>query len=151
MITGLVNVVSIITSLFALYFGIHSYRNAKFTVIKDFFDQGDSPEQKGYRELVYSIYNVTDDSETINSKLLAISNTVARIVSFYDFWSLMVDKKHLPKWVFEGMPGKTAVNIFNKLKPYINYRRKTDNEYAQRFEKLIDIITKQKIQSKVTV
>ena len=143
MTTAIVNVITIITSFFALYFGIQSYRNAKFAIIKDFFNQGDSSEQKGYRELVYSIYNDTDDPETIHSKLNSISNTVARIVSFYDFWSLMVEKKHLPKWVFKGMPGKTAVNIFCKIKPYLDNRRQTESEYAQQFEKLIHIIKQQ--------
>ena len=135
-----INITSIVISFTALYFGIQSYRNAKIAVVKEFFVQGDSRDQKNFRKQVYDIYNRVTAEPVIKKELIKITDAVAHIVSFYDFWALMVEKKYLPMWTFDGTPGNTAINVFSKIKPYIDHRREKDAEYAKRFERLVNRI-----------
>ena len=138
------SIIPIVVSIAVVVIAFLGYRISKISIVKEYFAQGDSIEHKKFRKQIYDIYNKPSDDVTILKELKEITSSVAHVVSFYDFWALMVQKSYLPLWTFEGMPGKVAIDIFEKIKPYIAYRRESENkrEYALRFEQLISKIKK---------
>ena len=137
MIEQIFAIVSAIISLIALFLSIFSLWQSRASIVKDFFAQGDSKEMKEYRKIIYDIYNQKMDESDILDKLKQYSVEVSHVVSFYDCWALMVKKHYLPKWAFQASSKYTAKNIYDKIKPYIEFRRETQFEYASHFEWLI--------------
>lgn len=104
--------------------------------------QGDSEEMKRYRKIIYDIYNQEYDDKRILEELKLKTDAVSHVVSFYDFWALMMKKQYLPNWTFQASSKYAALNIYNKIKPYINYRRLTQPEYASHYEWLVNKLNK---------
>jgi len=104
------------------------------SIVKEYFLQGDSKEHKDNRAQIYDIYNKNNDEEAIVNALLEKSEIASKVVSFYDVWAMFVKKHYLPLWTFKGIVGDTAVNMHNKLKPYIEHRRNDMKNYAAQFE-----------------
>ena len=95
---------------------------------------------KKYRKVIYDLYSQETSGSLILDKLKEHSDEVSQVLSFYDFWALMVKKHYLPKWTFQASSRYTAINIYNKVKPYIEFRRVEQPEYASHFEWLINKI-----------
>jgi len=139
--------ISMLISLFALFLSIFSFWQSRASATKEFFVQGDSVEMKQYRKAIYDIYNLNYSEEKILEELKLKTDEISHVVSFYDFWALMVKKKYLPKWTFQASSKYTMINVYNKIKPYIEYRRLTQPEYASHFEWLVNQSTKSKKRS----
>lgn len=137
MIDQIFAIISTVISFIALFLSIFSFQQSRASAVKDFFAQGDSKEMKEYRKIIYDIYNQEVNENDILEKLKESSAEVSHVVSFYDCWALMVKKHYLPKWAFQASSKYTAKNIFNKIKPYIEFRRREQREYASHFEWLI--------------
>lgn len=137
MVDKVLTIISICISLSAFALSLFSFSQSRASIVKDFFTQGDSGEMKKYRKVVYDIYNQYNHTELILDELKTHSDEVSQVVSFYDFWGLMVKRRYLPKWAFQASSRYTAINIYNKIKPYIEYRRLEQSEYASHFEWLV--------------
>jgi len=137
MFDQVLGLLSIIISLCAFFLSALSFLQSRASTVKDFFTQGDGMEMKECRKVIYDIYNNYQDESIILNRLIERSDDVARVISFYDFWGLMVKKKYLPLWTFQDSSKYVTINIYNKARPYIAFR-KTENEmYASHFEWLI--------------
>ena len=140
MVDQIFTVVSIAISFIALVFSIFSFWQSRASAVRDFFAQGDSAQMKKYRKVIYDLYSQDTSGSLILDKLKEHSDEVSQVLSFYDFWALMVKKHYLPKWTFQASSRYTAINIYNKVKPYIEFRRVEQPEYASHFEWLINKI-----------
>ena len=58
---------------------------------------------------------------------------LTQVASHYHFWGLMVKKGFLPKWIFQGEPGESALQLYDRLKPYIDKRRVDKKSYAENY------------------
>lgn len=135
---SILDVATIVISIIALMLSIISFFQSRAAVVKDYFAQGDSAEMKKYRKVVYNIYNQESDEKIIFKRLLENEDDVAHVISFFDFWALMVKKHYLPKWAFQASSRFVAITIYDKLTPYILYRRNNQPEYACHYEWLIN-------------
>ena len=133
-------VISAIISIIALIFSIISFFRSRSAVVYDFFQQGDSEHMKSYRKVIYDIYNSESNKDVIFAKLREHEKEVTHVISFFDFWSLMVKKHYLPKWTFQASSKFVAIRIFDMVKPYIFCRRADQSEYACHYEWLINKI-----------
>ena len=130
-------VVPIVISLVALMLSAMRFFQSRASVVRDYFSQGDSAEMKRYRKIIYDIYNHESDKEIIFEQLLKYEDEVAHVISFFDFWALMVKRHYLPKWAFQASSKFVAITIYEKVTPYILHRRTNQSEYACHFEWLI--------------
>ena len=138
MFDNVFTVASFIISLVALIFSIFGFWQSRVSAVRDFFSQGDTVEMKTYRKVIYDIYNHNTDLVDILENLKIQSVEVSHVISFYDFWALMVKKHYLPEWTFQASSKYTAVNIYNKVKPYVEFRRIEQPDYANHFEWLVN-------------
>ena len=69
---------------------------------------------------------------------------LTQVASHYHFWGLMVKKGFLPKWIFQGEPGESALQLYDRLKPYIDKRRVDKKSYAENYSWLIEKIEQMK-------
>lgn len=92
---------------------------------------------KASRQILYDIYKNDYKEEKLLEELKRQTVELSKIVSFYDFWGLMVKKRYLPKWTFQKSSKYTAINTYEKLEPYIKFRREDQPIYASHFEWLI--------------
>lgn len=142
MVISLLDVITIISSLSALVLSIISFSHSRASVVKDFFAQVDSPDMRAYRKTIYDIYNNEKDPELRYNQLLAHEKDVTQTISCFEFWALMVKKHYLPRWAFQASSKFVAITLYNKVKPYIEYRRKDQPDYAKHFEWLISRLNK---------
>lgn len=92
---------------------------------------------KDYRKEIYDIFNNFTDEKEIFEEMKNKTVEISHVVSFYDFWSLMVKKHYLPRWTFKASSKVVAVNIYEKIEPYILFRRLQQPEYASHYEWLV--------------
>lgn len=59
------------------------------------------------------------------------------LCNHYHFWGVMVDKGHLPIWVFESASGPSIVRLYAIMEDYILEKRKVNPNYAYYFEKML--------------
>ncbi len=99
--------------------------------ILEFLSQGNTDEEKRRRKHIYEEFEKAGHSLDINDlKALDVDGEIAKIISFYDAWSIMVQKHYLPIKSFKGINGVTAVRLYYILEPYIEYRRKENTRIA---------------------
>lgn len=137
MLESILSITSIIIALLALGLSVFSYRQSHISNVKEFFMHGDSQEMKLHRKVIYDIYNQYSEKEEILEEMKKKSDEISYVISFYDFWSLMVKKGYLPKWTFQDSSKHTTINIYQKVKDYIDFRRIEQPKYASHFEWLI--------------
>lgn len=140
MVDRVLAIISICISLSALALSLFGFCQSRASIVKDFFAQGDNIEMKKLRKVIYDIYNQNNHAELILDELKTHSDEVSQVISYYDFWGLMVKKGYLPKWAFQASSKFTTINIYNKTKPYIEYRRLGQPDYASHFKWLISKI-----------
>ena len=137
MLEQAIKIISLVISFAALGLSIFTFQRARSSAVITFFTQGDGAEMKKSRRVIYEIYNEELNEDSILDKLKEKSIDVSNVVSFYDFWALMVKKHYLPMWTFQDSAKYTAKNVYNKIHPYIVYRRIELPQYASHFEWLI--------------
>lgn len=125
-------IITWVTALAGLFFGYKSWKNSKLDAVKQFMEAENSSELFEARHAIYNCGSLDQVSEEYLTK----------IASHYHFWGLMVKKGFLPKWVFDGEPGESAVQLYYMLESYINKRRRTKAKYAENFTWLIGQIQK---------
>jgi len=141
------SIIGCITGIVSLIISIISYyKTLHIGIVKDFFLSRDSKSDMDAR---YAIFKEYDRSKLRNEEY---KKAAAWISSNYQIWGMMVEKKYLPIWVFDGPAGRAAKKYFRAAKPYIDFRRNQDkNEtegyrlellYAGYFEILIKRISK---------
>ncbi len=147
----IVMIISVAISMFSIGLSIMTKFKEKCDNSLKFIEMGDSEEQKRYRKMVYDVYNryesVSIDSEVkneiIKKELIVIGDEISKIISFYEFWAIMLFKKYIPIWLFADNIGFATIKIYLKVKPYIEYRRKSQKNYAMNFEKMINKIERE--------
>ena len=136
MIELIIRIVPIVISLSAFGVALLGYRNAKQSNVADFFKHGDSDEHKEYRLRLYETYKSTDDKTERLKRFLELekeTQALSKIISFYDFWSIMVKRKYLPFDIFDGMAGEAAINVHEQIMQYIEFRRNEKESYMSEY------------------
>ena len=144
-----------IVSILAFFISLISIHNTRNTTLLAFYEQGDSALFKKARAKLYQ-YGEDDIKEIIertqhgkkykNSPLPDYE--FALLVSFYETWGKLLKKHLLPISTFDGMGTIILMNVFEKLKIYIDYRRKSDDNlkdsslYACYFEYIYNRVRK---------
>lgn len=135
----ILGIVGAITGLFALAISFFSYRHTRIEAVNDFFNRFLDPESIKARRIIRTLgdYNIADLNEQQETAF-------SSIITEYSKAGLFVKKKQLPFWVFDMAVGYKVMNFYEKLKPYINERRKNEPGYAFHFEYLYDRLKKAK-------
>ena len=141
------NSLALFVSLIALVLSVISFFQSRTAVVKDYFFQGDSVEMKAHRKTIYDIYNNESDEDIIFNELLKHEDDVAHVISFFDFWALMVKKHYLPRWTFHASPRYVTTTIYDKVLPYITHRRIHQPEYACYYEWLVGKLQRAEIKA----
>lgn len=138
-IKDVVNIVAILSGISGILVGAASIRISNLGAVKEYFQQGDTPEFIEARRKVYSKIdkNVKIDKNDVDA---------ASIVSFFHFWGLMVKKKYLPLWVFESSSGQAVVRLYEGLESMIMERREDNLMYGEYFEWLYKKVKKRSVQ-----
>lgn len=124
----IISIGSLTVSSISLLVSLLAFTRQRLQTAKDFFLQGDSELQKACRK---EIYKIPDDCTDFSQYV----DLISQVVSFYDCWAILVKRKYLPVWVFDGMAGDALTRQFGKIYPYILQRRKNgDTNYAINFE-----------------
>ena len=121
-----------ITGILSFLIGVLPARKlAELQAVIQYFQQGDTKE---FIECRHRVYEANDGN--INSK------DAAYLCSFFHFWGLMVQRKHLPIWVFNGVSGERVVQLYQKLSKFIEDTREDAPRYAEHFQWLTERIIK---------
>lgn len=127
-------IASWLTALTGLIFGYKSWKTSKVDAAKQFMEAENSEELFKARHAIYSCQDIFEVKEIY----------LTQVASHYHFWGLMVKKGFLPKWVFQGDPGESALQLYSLLKPYIDKRRDEKKSYAENYIWLISKIEQMK-------
>ena len=117
--------IGMITGIVGMVTGLKGIQHTKAVTIDKFFS---ALESKDFIKVKKIIYN--KDVEDVSDEDAAV------IVNFYHHWGLMVKKKYLPIWAFDGGTGDGVVRSYERVRKYIELRREHDNNktYAIHFE-----------------
>lgn len=142
-IKDVVNIVAILSGISGILVGVASIRISNLGAVKEYFQQGDTPEFIEARRKVYSKIdqNVKIDKNDVDA---------ASIVSFFHFWGLMVKKKYLPLWVFESSSGQAVIRLYEGLESMIMERREDNLMYGEYFEWLYKKVKRRTVQFSVS-
>lgn len=122
-----VNIVAIISGISGVIIGLSGWRATNLDAVKEYFQQGDTEEFIKARGELY-------DKQDHNKNIEYDSKEASMITNFFQFWGLMVGKRYLPIWVFEGASGMSVVRLYGILENYIVKHREKNKYYAQNFE-----------------
>jgi len=127
-----VGITSIIIGILTFLISVLPARKlAKLQTVIQYFQQGDT---KKFIECRHRVYEA--DKENIDP------TDAAYLCSFFHFWGLMVRRKLLPIWVFDGVSGERVVELYQKLSEFIEKTRKDAPRYAEHFQWLSQRIVK---------
>jgi hypothetical protein len=130
----LVGIAAIASGVSGVLMSLSSRKVAIFEAIREYYQNGDTPAMIENRTKIYA----TEDGVTPLDEKAA-----SEICAYFHFWGMMVKKGYLPIWVFNSASGPSVVRLFYLLKPYIELRRVSNNQYyAKDFEYLIKYIEK---------
>ena len=122
-----VDIVAILSGISGILVGIASIRISNLGAVKEYFQQGDAKE---YTEARKNLYRKFDDGIKIDKNDKDASN----VISFFNFWGMMVEKKYLPIWVFESASGQAVIRLYEGLQDMIKERRRDNPNYGEYFE-----------------
>lgn len=136
--------VSILSGIFGIVFGLYSNRKLTLQTVKSFFEESDSLELSDRRK---KLYDLGDANATIDKH----DKDVRYIIAFYEKWSILLKKRYLPIWVFQGAAGAGVIKQFDILnkktlresgewKSYFDERRVFNQFYGKNFEYLTNRI-----------
>lgn len=118
-------VVGMATGIVGMVSGLKGMQHNKAVTIDKFFSALESKDFIKVKKAIYTkeITDVHDED-------------AASIANFYHHWGLMVKKKYLPIWVFDGGTGEGVIRSYERVRNYINFRRENDHNkaYAEHFE-----------------
>jgi hypothetical protein len=130
----LVGFAAIASGVSGVLMSLSSRKVATFEAIREYYQQGDTPQMIESRTKIYAI---EDGATALDTK------AASEVCAFSHFWGMMVNKGYLPLWIFKSASGPSVVRLFHLLKPYISERRQTNNPYyALHFEYLAKKIEK---------
>ncbi|WHZ02787.1 hypothetical protein QNH48_28360 [Neobacillus sp. YX16] len=134
-LTTLVGIAAIASGISGVMMSLSSKRVANFEAIREYFQQGDTPEMISSRNKIYAS---ADNGTPLDYK------AAAEVCSFFHFWGMMVQKGFLPLWIFKSASGPSVVRLFHLVLPYIEERRTANNRhYGEGFEYLVKKIKKE--------
>lgn len=153
----IISIVSLCISLFTLSLTVlrdfNNIRKDKSNAVIAYLNEGDSEHMKNRRRQLYTyekelknpngsyqkrIKQYFKDGKKIDQNLIDLETCITQIVSFYDKWALLYNKKYLPKWSFQGPRATTFLKICDIIMFYIDFRRTDMNHenYANDLLKL---------------
>lgn len=128
----ILGIIGVLTGLLGLVISILSYSHNRIEAVNAYYNGVLNLDSIRARRMLrvladdYNPNNLTDEQKD------CFSYTVIT----YQQAGLLVKKRQLPFWVFEQSSGYKVMNFFEKLKPYIDIRRKGEPGYAFYFEYL---------------
>ena len=157
----IVGFVAIISGISGVLLGFSSTKTTQLESVRTFFDKGDGPEYMRARKILYTykkqliktdidLYHddfemkfIDDCKDTSTLKKDDILKQISFIANFYQAWGLLVEKKFLPLWVFQGASGVGVCILYEIALPSIIRARKERNPfYAENFEWLYKRVKK---------
>ena len=131
----MVGLAAIASGVSGILMSLSASRVANFEAIREYFQQGDTPEMTATR---HKIYEAERTGEPVDPK------AAAEVCSFFHFWGMMVKKKYLPLWIFKSASGPSVVRLYYLVLPYIEERRSTNNpHYGEGFKYLVKRIERE--------
>lgn len=134
----LVDLITAVVSIFALLISIVSINHNRSNTLLRFYQQGDSKIFKNARSKLYrcsqkDIENIVANTKKDREKGSRIEGQLpdyelALLVSFYETWGKLLQKRLLPIYAFDGIGSILLIRTFEKLKKYIIYRRDNEEE-----------------------
>lgn len=124
-----------VTGMIISFLGI---RRNRYESIHEYLTQIDDKEFIETRRKVYS----KDYNENCNIS----DEDAARVVNFFHHWGILAKKNYIPIWIFYGASGNGVCRLYEKTQPYIEARRKKDNDeqYGEYFGWLYKKLKKRK-------
>ncbi len=127
----LIDSIIAIVSIFALLISIVSINHNRSNTLLHFYQQGDSEVFKNARSKLYR-YSTEDIKDIVaNTKKDRTEGSyvdeqlpdyeLALLVSFYETWGKLLQKRLLPIYTFDGMGSIVLIRTFEKLEEYIIY------------------------------
>lgn len=107
-INGFSVIFGIVGVIVGIIFGMLTQIYNKNLAVKEFFVITDSPEFRESRARLYELLEGTEEIDIKNPDL-------RRYISYYDFCGIMIKKRFLPFWVFEGAAGKKLLHTMKKI------------------------------------
>ena len=136
----LFGIVGCITGIAGTIFGIISLTNSRIEAVNEYLKNDRDPAFIDVRKIVYSLpdnYDPKKVDEEIGAK-------IALLIISYQQAAILVKHKQLPFWLFKNnVSGHALTELFDKLKPFIEYRREKNPCYAKEYEGLCDRIKKE--------
>lgn len=124
----------IITTLIAgagLVLAIINFYNSRFTMENEYFRWATSKEMIDARHFVR------------NSGCLSVEiDCIPELLNFYNYWGMMVRRRHLSVSIFYSASGINVIEMYEKLQKIIEQERKRNKLYAKDFEWLYNKIKK---------
>lgn len=125
--------IGMVTGIVGMITGLKGLQHNQAVTIDKFFSALESKEFIKVKKVIYNkdIRDVYDED-------------AAAMVNFYHHWGLMVRKKYLPLWAFDGGTGDGVIRSYERVRNYIELRRKHDHNktYAIHFEWLYNELLK---------
>ena len=134
-------IIGTLTGVFGVIFSLLSSYYNRIEAVNALHESFRSPEIVNSKRVVRDLpcnYN----PEKLSTKEM---DEIAYLIISYMQAGILVRKRHLPFWVFEGHFGYITVYFYEKLLPYIKMRRgdgERNPEYAADFEYLYKRIKK---------
>lgn len=102
----------------------HSRELVHFQMVREYYRDGDNPEQREARKVVYN---------TAPERLVGTA-PAENVASFFHSWGMLVKKGAMPPWVFlETATGDRVVSLHTRLQPHIAAEREKAPDYASGF------------------
>jgi len=140
MMSIIVSIIGAITGISGMIFAVIGFIHNRMLAVTSFLEYTLDPDFIEARNLVL-------ETGAYEAEIVGKNRTQAHqfehVINTYNMMGLLVHKHQLPKWFFkETSAGETVIKFYEKLEPYILYRREIDTikTYANQFEYLYRIL-----------
>jgi len=119
-----------LTGLLGIVISILSYNHNRIEAIKTYYE---NIRQEAFVQARRTLRNLPDDYDPKNLSAEARDKLAYLIIAYHQA-GVLLRKRQLPMWAFNGSIGYNAISAYNKLEPYIALRREKEPFYADNFE-----------------
>ena len=143
-----IGIIGAVTGIVGMIISVLSFSHNRIEAVNAFYANDRDPNFIEARRIVHTLpdmYSPADVQKEFGSQ-------IAILILSFDQAGILVKKRQLPFWIFsKGGCGVAAVNFYKKLLPYIRYKQKDNQLYADNFKYLVErIIKKAKLQNFIT-
>jgi len=136
----IVSIIGAFTGISGMIFSVIGFIHNRMLAVTSYLEYTREPDLIEARSLILETVNY--DPEKV-SKNRAQAHQFENVINTYNMMGLLVRKHQLPKWFFkETSTGETVIKFYERLEPYILYRREIDTiqTYGNQFEYLYRLL-----------